>query len=55
MKELTKLNDTQVAEALKKGTKAGREGQKVTVEQIQGYTDLTMCQVLLQGLRPRLR
>jgi hypothetical protein len=40
MKELTKLNDTQVAEALKKGTKAGREGQKVTVEQIQGLTNL---------------
>ena len=39
-KELAKLNDTQVAEALKKGTKTGRDGKQITVEQIKGLTNL---------------
>ena len=40
VKELAKLNDTQVAEALKSGTKTGRDGKQITVEQIKGLTNL---------------
>ena len=39
-KELAKLNDTQIAEALKAGTKTGRDGKQITVEQIKGLTNL---------------
>lgn len=39
-RELAKLNDNQIAEALKAGTKTGRDGKPITVEQIKGLTNL---------------
>jgi len=57
-KELAKLNDTQVAEALKSGTKAGRDGKQITVEQIKGLTNLretfkNIINTKIQGLGQR--
>ena len=57
-KELAKLNDTQVAEALKSGTKTGRDGKQITVEQIKGLTNLretfkNIINTKIQGLGQR--